>query len=112
MLESLLYMSGSSARQLEEQLSYGAGTIHRLFKGVIELKLRHVLVILETLDIPPSQFFREAFFNEEKALEGPVTAARILELLGGSPALSDEDLERRLRKALLRMGFAPPPSRG
>jgi transcriptional regulator with XRE-family HTH domain len=117
MLASLVHLSGTTATQLEIRLGYGAGTVHRLFRGVIELKLRHILVILESLDIPPAQFFREAFPEEEKTPQEPAAAARILELLERSvarrsPAISDKDLERRLRAALARIGFEPPPSGG
>lgn len=128
MLESLVRMAGGSARQLEEQLDYGAGTVQRLFSGKIALKLRHVLLILDVLGIPPSQFFREAFQDEERLRSEPEMAARVLELLErnlsprsrisrgrrqraappSSPAISDEELERRLRAALDRMGFVPP----
>ncbi len=120
LLESLVRMGGMSARQLEERLGYGAGTVHRLFNGRIELKLRHVLLILEVVGIPPSQFFREVFPEDERPRGEPETAARLLDLLekyvpkrpepakAAAPALSEDDLDNRIIAILDRLGLVPP----
>jgi transcriptional regulator with XRE-family HTH domain len=125
MLESVVRMDGMSARQLEEKLNYGAGTVNRLFSGKIELKLRHILLILEVIGIPPSQFFREVFPEDERPRSEPEMASRLLDLLErhvprrlpppprpASSALSDEDLDRRILEALGRLGIAPQPAGG
>lgn len=123
MLESVVRMSGMSARQLEERLDYGAGTVTRLFSGKIELKLRHILLILEEVGIPPSQFFREAFSDEdERPLSDPEMASRLLKLIdrhaqsrptpppmATAGGISDEDLDRRILEALSRHGILPNP---
>lgn len=117
-------MDGMSARQLEEKLNYGAGTVNRLFSGKIELKLRHILLILEVIGIPPSQFFREVFPEDERPRSEPEMASRLLDLLErhaprrpplprpAAPGLSDEDLDRRILDALGRLGITPPPAGG
>lgn len=124
MLESVVRMAGMSARQLEERLDYGAGTVTRLFSGKIELKLRHILLILEEVGIPPSQFFREAFPDEdERPRSDPEMASRLLKLIdrhaqsrptppppATAGGISDEDLDRRILEALSRHGVLPSQS--
>ncbi|HYU34549.1 MAG TPA: helix-turn-helix transcriptional regulator [Thermoanaerobaculia bacterium] len=122
MLESVVRMHGLSARQLEEKLGYGAGTVNRLFSGKIELKLRHILLILEVIGIPPSQFFAEAFPDDERPRNEPEMASRLLDLLErnaprrparpATPGLSDEDLDRRILEALGRLGVTPQQQPG
>ena len=121
MLESVVRMDGLSARQLEEKLGYGAGTVNRLFSGKIELKLRHILLILEVIGIPPSQFFREVFPEDERPRSEPEMASRLLDLLErhapkpAQPAASgiaDDELDRRILEALGRLGVAPQPAGG
>jgi transcriptional regulator with XRE-family HTH domain len=122
MLESVVRMDGLSARQLEEKLGYGAGTVNRLFSGKIELKLRHILLILEVIGIPPSQFFREVFPEDGRPRSEPEMASRLLDLLERhvpkrptrpAPAgVSDDDLDRRILEALGRLGVTSPASSG
>lgn len=117
MLESVVRMSGLSARQLEERLDYGAGTVNRLFSGKIELKLRHMLLILDSIGIPPSQFFREAFPDDGRPRSEPEMASRLLDLLerhvpkkaarSEAPTVTDEDLDRRILETLGRLGVLP-----
>ena len=123
MLESVVRMDGLSARQLEEKLNYGAGTVNRLFSGKIELKLRHILLILEVIGIPPSQFFREVFPEDDRPRSEPEMASRLLDLLerhvpkrmpprpAPPSSLSDDDLDRRILEALGRLGVTTPPVR-
>lgn len=123
MLESVVRMAGMSARQLEERLDYGAGTVTRLFSGKIELKLRHILLILEEVGIPPSQFFREAFPDDgDRPRSDPEMASRLINLLENHmqkkpparPAVpegvTDEDLDKRIMEALSRYGIVPNTS--
>lgn len=125
MLESVVRMDGLSARQLEEKLNYGAGTVNRLFSGKIELKLRHILLILEVIGIPPSQFFREVFPEDDRPRSESEMASRLLDLLErhatprrppARPAptggLSDAELDRRILDALERLGVATQPGGG
>jgi transcriptional regulator with XRE-family HTH domain len=123
MLESVVRMDGLSARQLEEKLGYGAGTVNRLFSGKIELKLRHILLILEVIGIPPSQFFREVFPEDGRPRSEPEMASRLLDLLerhvpkrptrpAPAASVADDDLDRRILEALSRLGVTPQASGG
>ena len=50
-LEAVVKLSELSTRELERRLDLGGGTLNRIFTGKIDLKLRHVLLVLEV--IPP-----------------------------------------------------------
>lgn len=121
MLESVVRMAGMSARQLEERLDYGAGTVTRLFSGKIELKLRHILLILEEVGIPPSQFFAEVFPDEDdRPRSDPEMASRLLNLLekhvskktpaqpAAEVSITADELDKRILEALTRHGIVPP----
>lgn len=118
LLESLSRMAGLSARQLEVNLGYGAGTMHRIFNGRIELKMRHILLILGEVGVPASAFFREAFPEDGRTRNEPETAAHLLDLLerfvqrkperpAPPVAVSEADLDERIAAALTRLGIVP-----
>ena len=64
-------------RELERRLDLGGGTLNRIFTGKIELKVRHILLVLDALEVKPLAFFEQALKvpegEEEKA------GARLLE---------------------------------
>jgi transcriptional regulator with XRE-family HTH domain len=114
-LEAVVKLSDFSTRELERRLGLGGGTLNRIFTGKIDLKLRHVLLVLEVVGMRPERFFQIACVRpaaDEEA--GASLAAEILESfqrfgysLGRSATapdrpLSDEDLDRRIEAALER----------
>jgi len=125
LLESVLRLSKVSAREVEKRLGLGHGSLNRIFNGKIDLKLRHILSVLEVLDVPSDQFFRLAYREKEDA-QAQTTAREILDLLDArmpsargavmdepersEASISDADLDRRIHEALLRFGFEPRPA--
>ncbi|HEX2224354.1 MAG TPA: hypothetical protein VHN15_09120 [Thermoanaerobaculia bacterium] len=67
-LEALLRLRKVPIRALERQLGFGGGTMNRIFSGKIELKVRHILLILEVLDIEPARFFHHVYAEPDKPL--------------------------------------------
>jgi transcriptional regulator with XRE-family HTH domain len=61
LLEALVKLEKVSVRELERRLGFGGGTLNRIFNGRNELKVRHVLLVLEALEIEPAGFFKLAF---------------------------------------------------
>ena len=116
-LEAVVKLSELSTRELERRLDLGGGTLNRIFTGKIDLKLRHVLLVLEVVGMKPERFFQLACARPLAADEvGGSLAAEILESFQrfgysiGRPAapvpdrpFSDEELDRRIEAALQRL---------
>jgi len=118
LLEAMARHEGVSAQRLAEALGCGAGTIEELFAGRLALEMRHVLVILETLGLPPARFFSVAFPADTDGQSEAELAAQLLDLLDrlGPPQrvppareeISSEELDRRVEEALQRLGVRAP----
>ncbi len=61
LLEALVRVQKVSVRALERRLGFGGGTLNRIFSGRIDLKVRHILLVLEDLGVKPAQFFELAY---------------------------------------------------
>lgn len=106
LLEGLIKVEGFSIREVERRLGWGKGTLNGIFRGKIELKLRHLFGILDLLGYTPEQFYDLA---HRKLPEGTSVAQRILRILDdigverprpqepAPQALDDAELERRMR---------------
>lgn len=91
-LEALVRLKKLPVRRLERQLGFGGGTFNRIFAGRIELKLRHILLVLEALEVPAPRFFHFAFEH-------------------GSGALSEEQVLADVERLILRRPEEEPPPR-
>src|ERR1700730_11592000 len=79
-LEAVVKLSDFSTRELERRLDLGGGTLNRIFTGKIDLKLRHVLLVLEVVGMKPERFFQLACARPAAGEEsGSSLAAEILE---------------------------------
>lgn len=107
LLEGLIKVENFSIREVERRLGWGKGTLNGIFRGKIELKLRHLFGILDLLGYTPEQFYDLA---HRKLPEGTSVAQRILRILDdigverppkprepAPQALDDAELERRMR---------------
>ncbi|HYU35398.1 MAG TPA: hypothetical protein VEW48_24870 [Thermoanaerobaculia bacterium] len=61
LLEALVRVKKVPVRQLERRLGFGGGTLNRIFSGRIELKVRHIMLVLDDLGVPAVQFFKTAY---------------------------------------------------
>lgn len=108
LLEGLIKVENFSIREVERRLGWGKGTLNAIFRGKIELKLRHLFGILNLLGYTPEQFYEVA---HRKMPEGTSVAQRILRILDdigverpaparepGPAVLDDAELERRMRE--------------
>ncbi|HEV3456275.1 MAG TPA: hypothetical protein VHG32_06925 [Thermoanaerobaculia bacterium] len=115
-LEAVVKLSDLSTRELERRLELGGGTLNRIFTGKIDLKLRHILLVLEAVGMKPERFFQLASTQPPAGEDaGSALAAEILESFQrfgysiGRPALTtdrpltDEELDRRIEAALERV---------
>ncbi len=98
-LEALLRMRKVPIRALERQLGFGGGTMNRIFSGKIELKVRHVLLILETLDIEPARFFHQVYAEPDR----PLSDEQVLKTAGRMNRRRPEEEAEENREAFVTM---------
>jgi hypothetical protein len=113
LLSTLIRVSGHTKQTLERKLGWSGGYLSRLLSGVIDLKMRHVVLICEALDIEPGELFRMAYPRRPLAGGRPDAAPsrNLLEMFRRAgragppppPPLSDEELDRRIRASLTKI---------
>lgn len=124
LLEALVKVERVPVRELERRLDLGGGTLNRIFAGKIELKVRHILLVLDALGVKPLAFFELAFKVPEG--EEEQAGARLLasvETLRRRPwfqlqepaeptALTEDHVRRLVAEALREAGLgAPKPAK-
>ncbi len=119
LLEALVKVEKMPVRELERRLGFGGGTLNRIFSGRIELKVRHILLVLDALGVKPMSFFEKAFRTpegeEEKTAEWLLSAVESLrrrpqpqpEPPTEKPAMSEEDLRRVVVEVVRELGLLP-----
>lgn len=113
LLETLVFAKKIRIREVERRLGISNGTLARIFSGKIELKFRHILDLLEILEVQPKTFFKVAYSLSEP---GVVQAEELLRQVQGivlpEPAataiLTREDVEAMIAEALAKPGAKPP----
>ncbi len=95
LLEVLIQAAGSSEEEMERRLGASQGYLGRLLSGGVELKLRHILSILQVLEIEPAQYFQSLYPSAPAA--SPAIQPGAIEM---------DALDRRLRG--LGLGEPPP----
>jgi transcriptional regulator with XRE-family HTH domain len=106
LLESLIQAAGVPESELERRLDVSPGYVGRVLSGEIELKLRHILSILRTLEIEPDLFFESLYPTQP--LGGTIRMEDLqqrLERLGlghpsEAPAVVVDDLEQLVKGAM------------
>ena len=123
-LRQSMKLLGFTNRDIERKLGLSASYLSRLFSGLIELRVSHIVDIARVIGVEPEEIFHLAF--PERKAPGSAAAARLREsILGGKTAGSrdapgtapagDESaseleqaleklMARSLQKVLARMG--------
>lgn len=78
-----------SNRDVEKQLGLSYGYLSRLFSGAIELKVEHILQILEVLGLAPAEFFHLAY--PRRPSPPSEAAARMRAILDGFGSIAPEE---------------------
>ena len=61
LLRDAIKLSKISNRSVERQLGLSSGYLSRLFAGVMELRVQHILEICGVIGFPPGEFFKAAY---------------------------------------------------
>ena len=76
---------GFTNRDVERKLGLSASYLSRLFSGLIELRVSHIVDIAKTIGVDPEEIFHLAF--PDRKHPGNAAAARLREsILGGKGA--------------------------
>jgi transcriptional regulator with XRE-family HTH domain len=119
LLATLVQIAGLSRQDLDRLLGQGRGYASQVLTGRVELKYRHILAILEVVDVEPGIFFRVLYPEPDEPRQG--AGGRVMERLlerlhqagyqdrpspaASTPAPIDTaELERRI-KAVIREVF-------
>jgi hypothetical protein len=129
LLRQAIKVSDFNSRDVERRLGFSGGYLSRLFGGQIEIKINHILDVLDVIGLYPHEFFQMAF--PERAEKPSPVLQRLQEMTQGiqpvavpprpaePPAASpppavDMDRVQELMAEALRRAFAdlakPPKS--
>jgi transcriptional regulator with XRE-family HTH domain len=106
LLEDAIRKSHHSQREMERRIGLGQGSLGRLFKHRLQLKVAHVYSIAHALDVEPLSFFMQAsppknpdWFLEQLGIR-PVAGPQLLPAAGGPPQLSREEIRDVVRSTI------------
>jgi len=72
-LKLLIHLSKPTQREIEERAGMSRGYLSQILGGNVELKLRHLFLVLEALAIEPREFFSQVYpgqrFDAFQAIE-------------------------------------------
>ena len=89
LLRVAMRMLDVTNREIEKGLGLSYGYLSRLFAGNIELKVEHILQIVEVLGLTPAEFFQLAY--PRRNAPPSEAAARLRSILEGLGPLSSDD---------------------
>ena len=99
LLETMMKMAGVNRQELDQRMGAGRGYSSQVLSGRMELKYRHILGMLEALNVEPATFFGILFPPGEEAR-------------GGASGISGTSAMERLLGQLRRLGpVESPPER-
>jgi transcriptional regulator with XRE-family HTH domain len=117
LLGTLVRLAGIPAYSIERQLGMSKGTLTKVFKGQVELRVRHILLVLQAIQVPPEQFFGMAYGPMAGSGTGDPARALLdaMKQVGFRPdredqqaeSMSDEEFDRRVEAVLRRHGVGP-----
>src|SRR3954463_14588011 len=119
LLETVMQAAGLTRKDLDLRLGAGPGYVSQVLTGRMELKFRHVLAILRSLEVEPGVFFQTLYPENRPATDTVVMEEflRRFQKLGfgnpppppPTPALDPQDLERLIQNAV-RTALTGPPA--
>jgi len=120
LLETVMQAAGLTRKDLDQKLGAGPGYVSQVLTGRMELKFRHILAILRSLEIEPSVFFQTLYPENRPASDAVVMEEflRRFQKLGfgaqptppPAPALDSQELERLVQNAVRAALAGPPPT--
>jgi transcriptional regulator with XRE-family HTH domain len=108
LLKVTLRILGITNRELARRLKMSPSYLSKLFSGVSELRLDHVIRICRAVELEPAEFFRLAYPRQPD--NGTLAASKLRDLLTTvqvpappKPELGEEEIEGVLRATLAKI---------
>lgn len=98
-LRDAIRLARFTNREVERRLGWSSGYLSRLFAGLMELRVEHVLNICSVIGFPPNEFFRAVYPDAEDETEGGSKLRQALERLHPEPGYEPK-----------KVAAAPPPA--
>lgn len=100
-----------SNREIEKRLDLSPSYLSRLFNGLIELRVEHVLSISRAIGLKPAEFFHLAYpKRSDPPSEAALQLRRVLQELQPPPpapppsaSSRDEEIERKIQETVHRI---------
>jgi transcriptional regulator with XRE-family HTH domain len=112
-LRQAIRAAGLSVTEVERRLGVGAKALRRVFSGQIDLKFRHLVVILRVIGMPHDEFFAIAARRRRRASSVSREFLAIFERVGyrgvsappadDDEAVSDDEFDRIVEEAATRL---------
>ena len=99
-----------SNREIEKRLSLSPSYLSRLFNGLIELRVEHLLSISRAIGLTPAEFFHLAYpKRSDPPSEAALQLRRVLQELQPPPpppsqtTLRDDEIDRKIQETVQRL---------
>ncbi|HEX2641932.1 MAG TPA: helix-turn-helix transcriptional regulator [Thermoanaerobaculia bacterium] len=119
-LRDAIRLARFTNREVERRLGWSSGYLSRLFAGLMELRVEHVLNICSVIGFPPNEYFRAVYPDTDSEAEGGSKLRQALERLHPEPgfepkkavvpapapkseAPTEQDIQRMLLSALRKL---------
>jgi transcriptional regulator with XRE-family HTH domain len=113
MLKTLAKSKRRSIRSIEQQMGVSTSIFHKVLKGDVTFHIRHLLMILDALEIDWAEFFHIAYPRagappaaSHDSLLGDLDRA-LGELEPAAEEISDAEFAERVRQVLTHLGLLP-----
>jgi transcriptional regulator with XRE-family HTH domain len=113
MLKTLAKSKRRSIRSIEQQMGVSTSIFHKVLKGHVTFHIRHLLMILDALEIDWAEFYHMAYPRPtapavvgNDSLLGDLDRA-LAEREPAAPEVSDAEFEERVKEVLLHLGLLP-----
>jgi transcriptional regulator with XRE-family HTH domain len=111
-LSAAVRIAGRSRLSMEHQMGLSSGYLSKILGGTVELRLRHVSMILDALEVDPADFFRVAFPRRQSSSRAGRRLMEDVESLlareRAPEALADDEFDEQVKRSLVRLlGLGP-----
>lgn len=106
-LATVVRLAGRSRQSLEEQMGLSSGYLSKILGGTVELRTRHILMILAAVGMDPADFFRLAYpLGGKQGGNARLLIENVQAALGQETAAerdADADFDEKVKRSLGRL---------